>query len=220
MGLAVLLFCLSAVASVSLSEPADDMRHRMNDLVDSVKGAVHDAESAGKKREVVDLGQSLHLLESKFSGLRQALQQELGVKSSTLASSSAVATELVDRSNTLIRNIVSQREDLRKLAGDVKEVDSAIRALREGLSKFERDASELNKLMGELHVSHNELRSAHEEAHSSVKELMADSHEVVRKSTHGLFYAILLLEIASLVAFVYFKRPGGQLSHKAYGKFG
>lgn len=196
------------------------MRHRMNDLVDSVNTAVHDAEAAGKKREVVDLGQSLNLLESKFAGLRQALRQEMGAKSSKLESHTVVAQELMDKSNELIRNIVKQRDDLRKLVGDVKEVDSAVRALREGLTNFEKDAAELSRVMGDLHVSHNDLQSAHEEAHSSVKELMADSHEVVSKSTHGLFYVVLLIEIASLVAFVYFKRPGGHVAHKAYGKFG
>lgn len=138
---------------------------------------MHDAEAASKKREVLDLGQSLHLLETKFSGLRAALQAEMGAKSSKFVSHANVAKDLMDRSGELAKSIVSQREELRKLSGDITEVDSAIRALREGLTSFERDAAELSKLMGQLHVSHSELRSAHEEARSSVREMMADTND-------------------------------------------
>ena len=196
------------------------MQNRMKDMVHAVEGAVHDAEAAKSNREVVDLGQSLHLLETKFSGLREALAQELGAKSSKMHSHSGVARELMDQSTDLVKGIVNQREELRRLSSDVKEVDSAIRALREGLNTFEKDVNDLNRLAGDLHVSHNELSVTHEEARDRVREVIVDVEGSKNSSSHGLLYAAILIEFAVFVGFLYFKRPGGALAHKAYGKFG
>lgn len=194
----------------------------MDDLVDTVKQAVHNVETAGEKKEVVDLGQSLHLLETKFAGLRAALSAELGAKASKFTSHEQVSKDLMARSSDLVRGIVEQREELKKLAGDVKEVDSAIRAFREGLLDFERDAAELAKIVSDLHASHKELHAAHQEARTSVKEMITDPHynKNIKGGKHGMFYVLLLVEIAVFVAFLYFKRPGSAAAHKAYGKYG
>lgn len=206
---------LSAIAA------GQDVRNRMNEFVDSVKDAVKEAESANNKREVVDLGQSLHLLESKFASLRSALSQELGAKSSKLVSHSGASKELMDQSTDLVRGVVSQREELRRLSSDVKEVDSAVRALRAGLDNFEKDVAELGKVMSDLHVSHNELTATHDETKERMREVIADRNDKhMRGGGHGFLVFALLVEIVIFVAFLYFKRPGGALAHKAYGKFG
>lgn len=198
------------------------MHHSMDDLVDSVKQAVHNVEIAGEKKEVVDLGQSLHLLESKFAGLRAALSAELGSKATKFSSNAQVAKELMDRSSDLVRGIVAQRDELRKLSGDVKEIDSAIRAFREGLLNFEKDSGELAKVISDLHGSHRELRAAHEEAKTSVKEMIADPNynKNLKGGGHNVFYILLLIEIILFVGFLYLKRPGSTVAHKAYGKYG
>lgn len=222
----LLLLVVLLAPRLPRAHAVDDMHLRMDELVDSVKHAVEDAEAAGRKREVVDLGQTLHLLESKFAGLRTALQQELGGKAAKFASHGNVAKELMDRSTDLVHGIVGQRDELRRLARDLKEVDSAIRAIREGMVNFEREVSDLSKVIADLHVSHNELTDAHEETKSSVQELMADSTNLGpggkkgASSTHALLYLLVMAEIAILVLYLYMKRPGSSMAHKAYGKFG
>lgn len=198
------------------------MHHRMDELVDSVREAVHEAEAAGARKEVVDLGQSLSLLETKFAGLRAALSAELGAKSKKFSSNADVAKELMDRSSELVRVIVDQRNELKQLSGDIKQVDSAIRAFKEGLMNFERDAAELSKIVSSLHVSQNELRSSHEEARTTVTELVEDQKNIAKAGSgrHILFYALLMIEIALFVGFLYLKRPGSAMTHKAYGKYG
>lgn len=198
-----------------------DMHHRMDDLVDSVKEAVHEVDAAGQKREVVDLGQSLHLLEKKFTSLRSALAHELGAKATSMTSNSAVARNLVDRSTELVKGVVVQRDELQHLISDVKEVDSAIRSLKDGLSNFEKDVTELDRVIGDLHLSHNELTATHEEAKDRLHEVMRDAGQTsTNASSHSMFYLALLVEIAAFVGFLYLKRRGGTLAHKAYGKFG
>lgn len=196
------------------------VRDEMNQFVNTVKHAVDDAESAANKKDVVDLGQSLAMLEKKFSSLRAALAQELGAKAPNLASNNQVAKELMEKSTNLVQGVVTQREELRRLSSDVKQVDSAIRALKEGLSKFEGEVSDLHRVVADLHVSHNEMSAVHDEAKDKLKEVVADAHAMAQSKTHGVLYFLVAMEVAAFVVFLYFKRPASSLAHKAYGKFG
>ncbi|KAI0558345.1 hypothetical protein FGB62_216g025 [Gracilaria domingensis] len=197
-----------------------DVRNRMNEFVDTVRHAVDDAEAASKKRDVVDLGQSLSMLEAKFSSLRSALAHELGARAPQFASNNEVAKQIMDKSSGLVQGVVSQREELRRLSSDVKEVDSAIRALREGLTTFEKDVGELHRVIADLHVSHNEMSLLHDDTKEKVKEVVADAHQMARTSTHWILYLVIILELGAFVGYMYFKKSGGTLAHKAYGKFG
>lgn len=217
----ILICILLSLLQPIQADTHDDVHHRMDDLVDSVKNAVHDADSVGHKREVVDLGQTLHLLETKFAGLRTALEAELGTKADKFSSHHAVAKDLMDRSSELVQGIVTQREELRKLQADIKEIDSAVRAIKEGMVTFERDSAELSKIMSEVHESHNDIT----EQHSDTKHAMNNLFESTKQSKGGMgpsmfWYILLMAEVAIFVLFLYLKRPASSMAHKAYGKFG
>lgn len=198
-----------------------EVHARMNEMVDSVKEAVREADAAGDKKEVVDLGQSLSLLESKFSGLRAALAQELGVSAEKMAGQTTTARELMEKSTELVKSVVSQREELRRLSTDLRETDSAIRALREGLDKFEREMSNLNRIMGDVHQSQNEISASHDEIKGRVSAVIQGHGKASRVSSwHWMMYVLLVGEMVAFGAFCYLKRPGRATVHKVYGKFG
>lgn len=230
----ILLLLLTSAHVTNAAEPAQknteqnakqgnqqEVHNRMNELVDSVKDAVRDADAAANKKQVVDLGQSLSLLEGKFTGLRAALAQELGVSKGKLTSHSTVSRELMDKSTDLVKGVVSQREELRRLSGDLKETDSAIRALREGLSTFEKEMANLNRIMGDVHETHNELSSSHDEIRNRVSNIVQVSgQQAATPASHRVLYIVLAFEMVAFCAFCYFKRPGRPSVHKSYGKFG
>lgn len=221
--LAVLLLIAMAQVTVSDAQTAEQQKEvntRMNDLVDSVKDAVHDAEAAAGRKQVIDLGQSLHMMETKFSGLRAALMQELGASASRMTSHAGLSNDLLDRTAKLVKSIVKQRDELRRLSGDVREVDSAIRALREGLNTFENEVNDLKKVMGELHVSHNELSTTHADAKHRLKTIMDNHKKNSTSMLHRFMYVLLFLEVVGFAVFLFLKRPGRAMAHKAYGKFG
>ncbi|PXF44660.1 hypothetical protein BWQ96_05602 [Gracilariopsis chorda] len=219
---ALLLTLCSAELSAQQQQQQQQqqVRDEMNEFVNTVKHAVNEAESASNKKDVVDLGQSLAMLEKKFSSLRSALAQELGAKAPNLASNNAVAKELMDKSTNLVQGVVTQREELRRLSSDVKQVDSAIRALKEGVKKFETEVSDLHRVVADLHVSHNEMSAVHDEAKEKLKEVVADAHHMAQTSTHSLLYILVAAEVAGFVLYLYVKRPASSFAHKAYGKFG
>lgn len=220
--------CSYVLTSSAFAEEAQQQHHhqhlheQMDDLVGSVKDAVKNADSAADKRQVVDLGQSLHLLESKFSGLRAALAEELGVSKEKMSSHSATAQQLMDKSTELVRSVVSQRDELKRLSGDMREIDSAIRSLREGLETFNREMTLLNKIAGEVHDTHGEVSSSHDRLRSRVNLLAFDSLRKARqKNPVALWLVTIAIVEVVIIAVIYFKqsssRPG---MRKAYGKFG
>ena len=211
--------CFCTYASKSADEA--EVRHRMDEFVDTMRDTVHEAESANRKREVIDLGQSLHLLENKFAGLRAALAQELGAKSEKFQSHGNIAKELMDKNADLVQHVVSQREELRSLESDIKVVDTAIRSLKDALTNFEKDIADLRTIARDLHSSTGELAASHDDAKMRLKDVVHDAKS--KKNTQGghlWMYIAILVEMAALVAYLYMKKPGGAVAHKAYGKFG
>lgn len=229
-----LVCAVLAQAQQQKQQEQEKVRGEMNEFVDSVKNAVKEAELASDNKEVLDLGQSLRLLEEKFSGLRAAISQEMGSKSDNFISHADVSKTLIVRTTSLIEDTVKQREELKKLVTDVKDVDAAIAKLKEGLREFDTDISQLNMLLSDLHISHNELYNMHGEVRSAVVELAEDGdihHESGKFSkSHRIFYGLLLVELGAFVGYLYLKRQSilgaggfaglsGKSSSKHYGKF-
>lgn len=220
----VLTLCVVLVLICSAQCETSEQREvhdRMHDLVDSVKDAVRDADAAVDKKQVVDLGQSLHLLEAKFSGLRAALAHELGASKDKAVSHAAVSRDLMEKSTELVRGVVSQREELTRLSGDLRELDSAIRAIREGLHTFEREMADLNNMMSDVHRTHHELSASNEEIKSRIDSVVKESTRLIKPSTSQRWLVVaIIVELCAFTAFIYLKRFGRFTSHKAYGKFG
>lgn len=193
----------------------------MNDLVDSVKGAVKDADAATDRRQVVDLGQSLHLLETKFSGLRNALAEELGASKHKLSSQSTAASDIMDRSTDLVKGVISQREELRQLASDLRETDSAIRALKDSLHNFDEEMKDLNDIMGDVHHKHVSISNSNDRLKYR---LGAVTHEYRAGKRlpllHKALIALIFVEAIAIVVFIYLKLAGRPSARKPYGKFG
>lgn len=199
------------------------LHERMDDLVGSVKDAVKDVDAAADKNQVVDLGQSLHLLETKFSTLRAALAEEFGVSKEKLHAHTTSANTLLDKSTELVRTVVDQREDLKKLSGDMKEIDSAIRALQEGLRTFDREVSQLNRLISDVHDTHREITSTHDQIRSRMNIFAVDSLRRSRNQIPAARWLLIIsiVEIAVVAGYIFYKRsPSRPGARKAYGKFG
>lgn len=217
----VLYFLVIVVVVTGDAAQQREVHDRMYELMDSVKDAVRDADAAVDKRQVVDLGQSLSLLETKFSGLRAALSHELGASKDKIKSQSTVARELMDTSADLVRGIVAQRQELSRLAGDIREMESAIRALREGLHTFDREMTDLNSILSDVHQIHHELSASHDEIRSRVKSVVKDGSAAYKPSpTHRYLVIAVVVELGAFVLFIFLKRSSRSAAHKAYGKFG
>lgn len=218
---ALLSIMVVMVVAAGETTQQKDVHDRMHELMDSVKDAVRDADAAVDKRQVVDLGQSLHLLETKFSGLRSALSHELGASKEQIKSQSTVSKQLMDKSSDLVRGIVAQREELSRLSSDIREMESTIRALREGLHTFDREMADLNSILSEVHQTHHELSTSHDEIKSRVKTVIDVASTANKPSpTHRFLVIAVVVELCAFVIFIYFKRSSRSAAHKAYGKFG
>ena len=139
------------------------LHERMNDLVEGVQGAVRDADAAtgsGGNRQVVDVGQSLTLLESKFANLRLALAHELGSSKMKINSHTESSKQLMERSTELVRTIINQRQELMRMSTDIRELDSSIRALRDGLHMFDSEMATMADMIEHLHQSHSDLTTS------------------------------------------------------------
>lgn len=206
----------------------------MNELVDTVHGAVHDADAAsapatGEHRQVVDVGQSLTLLETKFNNLRMALASELGVSKAKLGDHAQTSKQLLDHSTELVRSVISQREELSRLTTDIRDLESTIRALRDNLHSFDSDMASLSDVVDHLHQSHADLTESHHDVKHQLGQVRKNTKASVSSSKRSAPAArsqrwlviILIIETLGAAAFLFSKRNSSRASFKAYGsKFG
>lgn len=192
----------------------------MKELVDSVHQAVGEADAASKNKKIVDLNHSLSLLESKFAGLRAALSKELGAKAQTMTGHSESSKELMNKSSELVQRVIAQRKELSTLASDIAQIDSAVRAIRESLSVFEKDAKDLEGLVTDLHRHHEEMSLWNKDAKMAVTEISSKQRAGKISKSHMFLSIAIIAEVVAFVGFLYFKSNGSAAAHKAYGKFG
>lgn len=225
---ALLLLTLLALVRAQAQQPdalqqaqqaRAELQARMKDLVDSVEDAVGEAKEASKNREVVDLGQSLHLLETKFAGLRSALSAQVDEKSKNIKSHSTISQEITKGSASLVNQLAKQRNELTQLVSDLDHVDISVHDLLGNLDDFDVDMVKLNKVVKDLHINHEEIEYDHKDTHSIIREITEKSANNSSNS-HVFLSVIMLVEMALLVAFLYYKRNASAMKHKAYGKFG
>lgn len=187
-----------------------DVHQQMNELVDTVKQAVTEADKASlDKKQVVDIGQSLTLLETKFSNLRSALAAELGVSKGKIAGTSQVSKQLMDRSSELVRSVVSQREEIAKLSTDIRQLDDVLRTLKDGLLTFEHDVKDLGTSIHDLHSGTRDLGYSHDEIKGRIHSIVDDGKHVINKNdnnkSHRFVVIVIVIELF-LFAFIVYKR--------------
>lgn len=197
---------------------------QMNDLLGSVRDAVKGAEGASdQQRQVVNLESTLRLIETKFSGLRAALAEELSSSQEKMDSHSSVTSKLANTTTAIVRSIVTQRDTLKQLSKDMIEIGLAVRKLREGLQLFDGEMYVLQTIVKEVNDAHKKIASSHHQIRRRINVVASDSLQGMNRQrifTRFLFL-ISILEIALLVLYVFYKRsslyPG---THRAYGKYG
>lgn len=200
-----------------------EVRHEMDSLVDGVKQAVRDAEKVRGHHEVLDLGQSLHLLEHKFAGLKAAIAHEMGTKLSNSESHSEAAKGMIESTSKLLEDVAGYRQDMQKLLVSVRDIDDSIRAIKSGMGTFDKEVQDMNRLLADLHISTNELYENHQSSNVALDESAQHLDETRGKNkggkSHKWYFLVLLIEVAGVAFFVYTKR-NNMPSAKHYGKFG
>jgi len=85
---------------------------------EGVENGMTDQRAASNKRDVVDLGQSLHLLDSKFEHLKQSLYEQIAAAASRQGKKASVAAE----GRALAQKIKIKYTNLRTVAREVLDI--------------------------------------------------------------------------------------------------
>lgn len=203
-----------------------DVRHEMDSLVEGVKKAVGEAGRARDHKEVLDLGQSLHVLEHKFAGLKAAIAHEMGTKLPEGQSHGELAKSMIDSSTKLIEDVSRYRVDMQRLMVSMRSIDDSLAAIKDGMQSFDKEVDDMNRLLADLHVRTNELHENHHSSNvaleMSAQHLSEDAtrHSGASRGSHKFYYFLLAAEIIAVAYYIYTKRNALPSSAKHYGKFG
>ncbi len=214
-----LLFATQTCATDYSVGGGSEITHEMDSLVDGVRKAVQDAERSKSGKEVLDLGQSLHILEHKFAGLKAAIAHQMGAKTNTPAAHSEEAKKMVDTATRLLDEMAKYRTDMEHLLDSLREIEHGISEAKSGMAEFDGEVDEMNRLLKKLHVATDDMQDHHDSIHGAIE----DSHSLMQHNAakgghHFWFMLILLVEAAAVFYFIYTKK-GAFSSAKAMHKF-
>lgn len=214
-----LLFVTQTCATEYSLGGGREINEEMDSLVDGVRKAVQDAERSKSGKEVLDLGQSLHILEHKFAGLKAAIAHQMGTKLNSPAAHSEEAKQMVDTATKLLDEMAMYRTDMEHLLDSLRDIESGIGEAKSGMSDFDREVDDMNRLLKKLHVATDQLQDNHDHIHGAIEDnnLMMESH-VAKGGHHFWFMLVLLVEAAAVCYFIYSKK-GGFKSAKTLHKF-
>jgi outer membrane murein-binding lipoprotein Lpp len=209
----------------------------LDHLVDSVHHASVDAQSIhGLHGDVVDLGASLRIMEDKFTGLRNALMVEMGLKTATNGDHAGGtgagvgvvkghAEDLVKRGSEMIAKMGKSRTDVHVLLSEVAELESTMKGVRHGMEMLDVEMQRLDEAISDVHVDHSIVHGAHADLKAAISSSGWRAHDVPLqhaknmgrrdgglpsgKGTGGRllqWYYLLGAEIVVLMAFLGYKR--------------
>lgn len=209
------LLLLLSLTTLILANAHDDVVSASESFRASVDAADAAVGAAHAKRDVVDLGASLRLVEERFSALRSSLLSEMGADTASAGATAAGkaadlqrhARELTTKGGEMIRKLAASRAQVHAVLAEVRTMDGATTRLREGVAKLEGEIAELGAVIGQAHTDNNVLFSAHHELRASVKEanwraaaLPGASAQLTRLHIPRWYY-IVLAEFAVLLVF-------------------
>jgi len=123
-------------------------------FVEGVENVMTDQRAASSKRDVVDLGQSLHLLDSKFEHLKQGLYEQIAAAASRKGNKASVAAE----GRALAQKVKTKYTNLRTVAREVLDILAknarAVDQVGDTMTGLEKVVVELQK---HLEKHHNEV---------------------------------------------------------------
>jgi len=126
-------------------------------FVEGVENVMTDQRAASNKRDVVDLGQSLHLLDSKFEHLKQSLYEQIAAAASRKGNKASVAAE----GRALAQKVKTKYTNLRTVAREVLDI----------LAKNARAADQVGETMTGLEKEVGQLQKHLEKHHKEVAEV-------------------------------------------------
>jgi hypothetical protein len=206
------------------------VREQLDDFLESVGHVSSDAKATHDKKDVVDLSQSLRLVEDKFTGLRRALLSELGVAAEKDPAGAAAlhghTQDLVTAGNELIQRMGRARHDVQALVQESREVDEIMAQVRASLTKMENELSLLHNGLHQVQLDSSVVRDVHLSLRNSIDHVQAQTDHVVE--VHGNHYAfipkwyyVVLAEMFALGGFVLYKRYRLKSRHgNKYSKLG
>lgn len=130
-------------------------------FVEGVESVMGDQRAAASKRDVVDLGQSLHLLDTKFEHLKESLYEQMVMAAARRGSKGKGAA--VAEGQALARKVKSKYTNVRTIARDVLDLMAsnaqAVEHVSETMTGLEKVVGELQKNLEQHHKEVTEVRA-------------------------------------------------------------
>lgn len=131
-------------------------------FVAGVENVMGDQRAAASKRDVVDLGQSLHLLDTKFEHLKESLYEQMVTASARRGSKGKAAA--VAEGQALAHKVKSKYTNVRAIARDVLDLMAsnaqAVEHVSDTMTALEKVVGELQKNLEQHHKEMTEVRTA------------------------------------------------------------
>lgn len=212
-----LVLSLALAAALALAARADaSVDAELARLRESIATAEAGLKAAHEKKDVVDLGASLRLVEGKFEGLREALLSEMGAESGAAAgrgdagTAAAVekhAREMTEAGGKLIDKLGSSRTQVHAVLGELRTMDQATAELKKAITKMEEEIADLTGTLGQAHVDNSVLFSAHSDLRDAVQDVhsrssvLPDAGRSLRKPSVPKWYYFVFVEFTVLLLF-------------------
>lgn len=201
-----------------------ELRAQLSKLVESVEHAAGDAKAAHEKRDVVDLGASLRLMEDKFGALRNALLSDMGLAVSKAGSGSNAmkehAQDLAEKGTSILSRLGSSRSEIHSMLNEIRTLDTTMAELRQGLKRMEEELHDLKTVLTQAHMDNGLLHGAHNDLRNAVAEATERTAILAgSRPDSGVqfpkWYFVLFVEMLLLAGFAAYK----QFSLSRNGKF-
>lgn len=131
-------------------------------FVEGVESVMGDQRASASKRDVVDLGQSLRLLDTKFEHLKESLYEQMVTAAAKRGSKGKAAA--VTEGQALAHKVKSKYTNVRAIARDVLDLMAsnaqAVEHVSETMTGLERVVGELQKNLEQHHKEVTEVRAA------------------------------------------------------------
>ena len=196
---------------------AEGVRGKLDEFVEGVKKAWEEENRAKEKKDVIDLGQSLHMLQNKFDTLRNSIfKQFIEGKDSGKKSGSGGGgvgedkdlKEIEESTSKIVHKIIDQQNHVGQIQEDVNSLQRTVDALTGNLQRLEKDLLKTTKVLNKLDVNHEDMRNKADEHYDHVSS-HGDNLEDIRLNEsqgHSKFYYFIVLEMVALAAFAFIRK--------------
>lgn len=203
-----------ALSHVTADSAADHVQAEINRLNEAIKHAETDSQNSHSKKDVVDLGASLRIVEDRFAGLRSALLAEVGGANNNQAAGATSgmrehAQDLSARATEMVQKLSKSRSEVHSVLAEVRTMDTATAELKAAITKLEAEIANLGKTVQQAQVDSHVLASAHADLRETVRDVHSKSSTSLQNARTSSFvpkwYYVVFLEFFALVLFAAYK---------------